>query len=51
MVELVCGLHHEPHIQYFGRLEGSQNNIVHLDMKKSILVEGIFVEYVGSSCS
>ena len=39
------------YIQYFGRLEASQNNIVHLNMKKSIFIEGIFVEYVGSSCS
>ena len=43
--------HYEPYIQYFGRLEASQNNIVHLDMKKSIFVDGILVEYVGSSCS
>ena len=41
----------EPYIQYFGRLEASQNNIVHFDMKKSISVDGILVEYVGSSCS
>ena len=40
-----------PYIQYFGRLEASQNNIVHFDMKKSISVDGILVEYVGSSCS
>ena len=42
---------YEPYIQYFGRLEASQNNIVHFDMKKSISVNGILVEYVGSSCS
>ena len=41
----------QPYIQYFGRLEASQNNIVHFDMKKSISVDGILVEYVGSSCS
>ena len=41
----------KPYIQYFGRLEASQNNIVHFDMKKSISVDGILVEYVGSSCS
>ena len=40
----------KPYIQYFGRLEASQNNIVHFDMKKSISVDGILVEYVGSSC-
>ena len=41
----------EPYIQYFGRLEASQNNIVHLEMKISISVDGISVEYVlGSSC-
>ena len=42
---------YQPYIQYFGRLEASQNNIVHFDMKKSISVQGILVEYVGSSCS
>ena len=42
---------YKPYIQYFGRLEASQNNIVHFDMKKSISVHGILVEYVGSSCS
>ena len=41
----------EPYIPYFGRLEASQNNIVHFNMKKSISVDGILVEYVGSSCS
>ena len=41
----------KPYIQYFGRLEASQNNFVHLDMKISIFVDGILVEYVGSSCS
>ena len=41
----------KPFIQYFGRLEASQNNIFHFDMKKSISVDGNLVEYVGSSCS
>ena len=41
----------KPYIQYFERLEASQNNIVHFDMKKSISIDGILVEYVGSSCS
>ena len=44
-------LEKDPYIQYFGRLEASQNNIVHFDMKKSISIHGILVEYVGSSCS
>ena len=34
-------IHCEPYIQYFGRLEASQNNIVHFNMKKSISVDGI----------
>ena len=42
----------QPYIQYFGRLEAFQNNIVHLEMKIPISVDGISVEYVlGSSCS
>ena len=32
------------YIQYFGRLEASQNNIVHLDMKNSVFIEDILVE-------
>ena len=34
----------KPYIQYFGRLEASQNNIVHLDMKNSVFIEDILVE-------
>ena len=34
----------QPYIQYFGRLEASQNNIAHLDMKNSVFIEDIFVE-------
>ena len=37
-----CLLKH--YIQYFGRLEASQNNIVHLDKKNSIFVEDILLE-------
>ena len=50
-VDVRARMRTKPYIQYFGRLEASQNNIVHFDMKKSISVDGILVEYVGSSCS
>ena len=34
----------QPYIQYFGRLEASQNNIAHLDIKNLVFIEDILVE-------